>query len=122
MNGEKQNQTTTMRNNLLPSDGLTQVRFVHDCIQLVFQDVCFNLNNKVRIENDTDVFIQGEPGFCDALVSFLGLRPVEVAREPLTFDFGMGVRIIVQNDQASVSGPEAWTAHFSSGEIVVEQN
>jgi hypothetical protein len=111
-----------MRNNLLPSGGLTQVCFVHEYIQLVFQDVSFSLSNKVRIENDGDVFLQGEPGFCDALVSLIGLRPIDVARAPLTFDFGMGVRIIVQNNDASVSGPEAWTAHFSSGEIFVEHN
>ena len=41
-----------MLNVLLEAEPLSQVVFVHDYIQLILQDTCFNLCNRVTVHRD----------------------------------------------------------------------
>jgi len=62
--------------NLKPSEPLSQVVFIHDYLQLIFQDEGFNIYNLAEVERHGVKVSQGQPGFCDAVVSLIGQRVV----------------------------------------------
>lgn len=101
-------------------DPLSQVVFVHDYVQFVFQDRAFTLFNNVTYQIGAVALAQGEPGFCDALVGLIGnAATVEAACGSLTLDFGAGHRLAVSSSGA---GPEAWMFTVVGVPTVVEQN
>ena len=53
---------------LLLNCELSQVTFVHDYIQLTFQDVGLSAYNHVTLEANDTRLAQGDIGFCDLLV------------------------------------------------------
>ena len=109
-----------MSPDLLPTEPLSQVVFVHDYIQLVFQDSGFSIYNIAELRlGETSVF-QGQLGFCDGLVGLIGLSLISVSARPmLSLTFQGGVMLVVT--EAS-SGPEAWQYNSPGCPIVVEQN
>lgn len=109
-----------MRPNILPTEPLSQVVFVHDYIQLVFQDACFSIYNAAELRLDGFLILQGQSGFCDRLVNLIGQSLLYVLAEPvlsLTFQGG-AVLVVTQFGD----GPEAWQYNSANGPIVVEQN
>ena len=85
-----------MDSELLPTEQLSQMVFVHDYIQLVFQDERFSIYNRASITLNDTALKQRETGFADALVSLIGQRVVSVreATEPmLTLVFERGVQV-----------------------------
>lgn len=111
--------------NFQPPGKLSEVTFIHDYIQISFQDSGFSLYNRVAVRTEAGLFNQGEPGFCDALVSLIGQRAASVTLDvasALKFAFSGGETIVVLVDDASIRGPEAWQMHPPSGEFVVGQN
>jgi hypothetical protein len=100
-----------------PSDGLEQVVFVHDYIQLVFGDVRISLYGATSVRGRHAVYEREEPGFCDALVKLMGQRAIALdaaADCRLTIVFASGETIVV----LPTVGPEPWE-YAGSGEFIV---
>jgi hypothetical protein len=94
--------------------------FIHDYLQLVLQDTCFSIYNLAELRQGDSSLSQGEPGFCDVLVSLIGqpLIPASSSRSlALTFQGG-SILVVMQFGQ----GPEAWQYAALDKPIVVEQN
>jgi len=94
--------------------------FIHDYLQLVFQDTCFSIYNAAELRQGNSSLSQGQPGFCDGLVSLIGQPLISVSASPslsLTFQDG-AVLVVAQSEQ----GPEAWQYNSFGEQIVVEQN
>jgi hypothetical protein len=109
-----------MSPDLLPTEPLSQVVFVHDYIQLVFQDACFSIYNIAELRRGDTSVLQGQPGFCDGLVGLIGLPLISVSARPiLSLTFQGGVTLVVTE---VCSGPEAWQYNSPGCPIVVEQN
>jgi hypothetical protein len=109
-----------MRPEILPIDPLSQVVFIHDYLQLVFQDACFSIYNSSELSLGGVSVLFGQPGFCDGLVSLIGQALKSVSGSPsLTLSFQSGAILVVAQ---SGSGPEAWQFNSVGGPIVVEQN
>jgi hypothetical protein len=99
--------------------------FVHDYVQLVFQAECFSIFNIAQLVHDGNSVLQGQLGFCDALVGLLGQRVISVITTPpdlLALDFERGTRFCVLEDDENVRGPEAFVFYGLNNLIVVEQN
>ncbi len=96
---------------------------MHDDVQLVFQDEGFSIYNRTSIQIGVVQLLQGDPGFCDALVSLIGQRVVSTPkRNVLTLAFENGVELEVRGDDADITGPESFQFNGPNGVIVVEQN
>ena len=111
--------------NLKPSEPLSQVVFIHDYFQLIFQDEGLNIYNVAEIEHRRVNVAQSEPGFCDALVSLIGQGVTEVScsdSHVLTLSFDKGVHLVVRSDNDAVRGPEAFEFSGKSQFAVVKQN
>ncbi|MFA6094970.1 MAG: hypothetical protein WC757_03750 [Candidatus Paceibacterota bacterium] len=109
-----------MRPDILPIEPLSQVVFIHDYLQLVFQNACFSIYNAVELRQGNISLSQGQPGFCDGLVSLIGQPLTSASASPslsLTFQSGT-VLVLAQSGQNS----EAWQYNSFGWPIVVEQN
>jgi hypothetical protein len=114
-----------MNQKLQPLGPMSQVVFVHDYLQLVFQDDIFTLYNSPEIRSAGAQMSRGSPGFCDALVALLGQRLTLVSAnhaEPLILSFENGTRVIVPVSGRAASGPEAWRFGRTNGPVVVQEN
>jgi hypothetical protein len=110
---------------LKPSEPLTQVVFIHDYMQIVFEDESFNIYNLAEIENRGVKIEQGEPIFCNALVSLIGQRVIAVSRtnsHALKLSFSDGANFLVRCDNAAIKSPEAFEFNGNNQPTVVEQN
>jgi hypothetical protein len=109
-----------VRLEILPVEPLSQVVFIHDYFQLVFQEACFSIYNAAELRQGKSSLSQGQLGFCDSLVSLIGQRVTSASASPslsLTFQGGT-VLVVAQSGQ----GPEAWQ-YNSFGELIeVMQN
>lgn len=104
----------------VPKEPVTQVVFVEDYLQVVFQDECFSFYDPVEVTSDRRLLTHGQSGFCDALVGLIGERAVAVAadeNEQLTVVFGSGAALRTRPDLGTC--PEAWQFNGSDGQIVV---
>jgi hypothetical protein len=114
-----------MTPNLKPAEALSQVVFIHDYIQLVFQDEIFSIYNDAQVIRNRDVFRQGQLGFCDALVSLIGQRIISftvTGSSKLSLKFENGADFHVLSSDDAVRGPEAFEFHGTNNLLVVEQN
>jgi hypothetical protein len=103
---------------------LSQVAFIHDYVELAFGNARLSIYNEVSVLTSSGVYVQGEVGFCDALVQLIDQRAKESANPEgavLALEFEQGSRLHVRAGDAS-SGPEAFQFVGASGVIVVEQN
>jgi len=98
---------------------LSQVVFVEDYFQLVFQDQRLSVFGQALLSTGgVDVGL-GEPGFYDALVQLIGQQAdVISASSPvvLALAFQGGTRLQVIDNGAS---PEAFALHDENGRIIV---
>lgn len=112
-----------MKVDLQPVEPLSQVVFVHDYLQLVFQDHAFTLYNIATCSTDSGDFRQGQPGFCDALVSLIGQAArAQTLPDKLLLRFSSGAVVSVPVSGLDARGPEAWQFGQLGGPTVVEQN
>ena len=114
-----------MRSDARPIGPLTQVIFVHDYIQVKFDDDIYSLYNRLEIQNASGVLRQGQDGFTDALVNLIGHAITSDSREPgaalvLLFDNQSTLRVL--EGPENENGPEAYHYAAANGSIVVEQN
>lgn len=99
-----------MDSRLVPVEPLSEVAFIHDYFQLVFQEERFTVYNEAAIEDGGNVIRQGSVGFCDKLVEFIGQSVVAVTQTDayvlcLRFSGGATVRVEADHDP---SWPEAF--------------
>ena len=112
-----------MQVDLQPKEPLSQVVFVHDYLQLVFQGRAFTLYNLATYSNGSIELRQGQPGFCDALVSLIGQNArADALADSLLLQFSNGSVVSVPVSGADARGPEAWQFGQVGGPYVVEQN
>lgn len=98
-------------------DSLSQVVFIHDYIQLVLGESRLSIFFKAKVELGGRVLSQGEPGFCDMLVSLIGQKIAEIeSGKELKVVFEEGATLSVAEDG---EGPEAWTVSSLSQPLVV---
>lgn len=106
-----------------PIEPLSQVVFVHDYLQLIFQDCAFTLYNLATCSTGSGDFRQGQSGFCDALVSLLGQTArVEALSDKLLLHFSSGATVSIPISGPDTRGPEAWQFGQLGGPTIVEQN
>ena len=100
-----------MMNQLDCGEPLSQVCFVHDYIQLHFQEQRVTVFNTPKLSLPSGATIdQADVGFCDKLVSQIGQSIQEAGLfEGLHFiiRFGSGVEFIVQLTSEAANSPEA---------------
>ena len=108
---------------LQPKQPLSQVVFVHDYLQLVFQDCVYTLYNRATYAGQAGVIRQGEPGFCDSLVALID-QTVHADALPngLFLHFAGGAIVSVPTSGPDTRGPEAWQFGQLGGPYAVEQN
>jgi len=112
-----------MKVDLQPIEPLSQVVFVHDYLQLVFQDSTFTIYNTASCSADAGEFRQGQAGFCDAVVSLIDQSArVEALADKLLLRFSGGSVVSVPVSGSDSRGPEAWQFARLGGPTVVEQN
>ena len=111
--------------NLKPSEPLSQVVFIHDYLQLVFQDERFSIYNLAEVELRGVKVTQGQPGFCDVVVSLIGQRVTAASHSDvyaLRLSFEEGAQFVVRSDEAAITGPEAFKFNGKNQLLIVEQN
>lgn len=112
-----------MRVDLQPKQPLSQVVFVQDYLQLVFQDCCFTVYNLATYSSVSGELRQGEPGFCDALVSLIDKTArVDALAGNLLLHFSDGALVSVPVSGADARGAEAWQFSQVGYATVVEKN
>ena len=110
---------------LHPTEPLSQVVFIYDYIQLIFESRYFNLYNLTQLVQHDMAYDQGHSGFCDALVSLMGNRVVQVyhcTRYKLVLEFENGAKLYVPAALKFVCGPEAFQSEDIHGRLIVGQN
>ena len=114
--------STNPLNALLKAPPLSEIRFVHDYIQLVFDEYTLNVYNAPRLLVDDQVIERPEDGFCDRLVDLIGQRVTAVVCEPDvadTFVFGGGASLSIRLDESSWHGPESFSLSGPGDLLVV---
>ena len=113
-----------MHPRLLPESPLSQVVFVHDYLQLVFQDENFSLYNSVVVRVGAIEYEQGSTGFADSLISLVGETVIEVDGSEecaLLLKFERGAQVMVLK-ASGAKCPEAFQFNGKQRSIVVDQN
>jgi hypothetical protein len=110
---------------LLPTEPLSEVAFVHDYVQLGFQNERFSLLNRVRVGAPSRTSTQGEREFAGLLVGLIGQRVTQVSKSPaamLELHFQDGSSVQILRGEEFASGAEAFIFTRDGGPIVVEHN
>jgi hypothetical protein len=100
------------------ADPLSSVVFIHDYVQLVFQELGLNIYAPCAVTTGTRTNSSGEAGYADDLVSLIGqsVRRVE--------DRGNSIRLIFDSDTSVQiapygSGPEAFSINQEGRPTIV---
>ena len=107
---------------LLDAEPLSQVVFIHDYIQLVFNGMHFNLYGAVTVHHAGRTLLRKDTGFCDELCGLIGQRIIDTSTEErqyaaVTFEKGMTVAVSVRTEDNV--GPEAFSLGDNKGLMVV---
>lgn len=107
-----------------PRVTLSEVRFVQDYVQLVFQHETLSVYNEATVCSDGKRLSTGEPGFADALVQLIGRRPKSVHEDSetmLTIHFDDGSTFTILKESPRSTTLEAFQFTHEEG-IVVGHN
>jgi hypothetical protein len=106
---------------LTPQAPLSQVVFVHDYLQLVFDDERFSIFNPCLLSVAGRDVRAGTMGFCDSLVALIGQTATRSSTsELLLLCFSGGATLtVLRSNSGSV---EAFTFHGEHNLVVVERN
>lgn len=110
---------------LMDAKPLSQVVFVHDYVQFVFQNTYFNLYNPVTVGLGDRTLSRNDLGFCDELCRLIGHRVVDTSTEVgrvASVEFENGTRVSVSLRTEDATGPEAFELGDNKGTCVVQQN
>jgi hypothetical protein len=107
---------------LLDAEPLSQVVFIHNYIQLVFQGMSFNLYGAVTLYRSGCTLMRKDVGFCDELCRLIDQRVVSTTSEygqyaAITFSGGTTVSVSVRPEDNV--GPEAFYLGDNKGLMVV---
>jgi hypothetical protein len=112
-----------MEHSLQPEDPLSQIVFIHDYLQLVFQDCALTIYNRASYTYGGVELLQGQPGFCDALVALIEQSArAEFVSGQLSLHLANGAVVCVSNSGIGARRPEAWQFGRLGGPQLVEQN
>ena len=106
------------------ADPLSQVVFVHDYVQLRFQETALSLYSRLTLATGHRVLLRTDPDFCDALVGLVGQRVASVgyrAENHLRITFGGGITLIASLRAVDANGPELFQLNRPGLPPVVEQ-
>ncbi len=114
-----------MQPNLIPASPLSQVVFVHDYFQLLFQDDTFNIYSLAEVVQEGAVLRQGQFGFCDAVVGLIGKSVASVTNAPrgelvLRFECGASFRVVGGPDGQHGFPHDSWEYHGPNDLFVCE--
>jgi hypothetical protein len=106
------------------ADTMSQVTFVHDYVQLVFQDLVMTIYSPIAVMIGATPIVKGDPTFCDRLVALIGSRVESVTDVPigqlrLRFEGGIDVSVSLRTEDAN--GPEFFQIDRPGFPIIVEQ-
>jgi hypothetical protein len=104
---------------------MSQVVFIHDYIELVFQETRWSLYNPVTVHCSGCTLTESDLGFADALRCLIGQRVVETSAEQGQFasaTFEGLTQVFVSLRSEDARGPEAYELGNDKGLSVVEQN
>ena len=105
------------------AERLTQVVFVHDYIQLAFQDLRLSVYCAFSIISPGTVLNKDSRGFCDKLVGLIGQRAVSVRFAPsvsLVIAMEKGDTVSLSLRDVDVIGPECFQITQPGQPIIVE--
>jgi hypothetical protein len=110
---------------VLDAEPLSEVVFIHDYIQLVFQGTRWSLYNPVSAHRSGCTLTASDIGFADELRRLIGQRVVGTSTESgqfsaVTFEEQTQVSVSLRREDAV--GPEAYELGDDKGLHVVEQN
>ena len=110
---------------LCEADALSQVVFVQDYIQLVFQNYRLSIYNRVRISRDESRWDESTPGFCDELRRLIGQRATHTSYArgdafAVMFEDRTTVAISLKPEDATIV--EAFELVNDQGLWILEQN
>jgi hypothetical protein len=94
---------------LLDAAPVSQIVFVHDYLQIVFDDTRLSVYASATVSSGSRTLVRSEAGYCDALADLIGNRVTSVeyvrARQlRLTFEGGESVAVSLLSD--GVIGPD----------------
>jgi hypothetical protein len=111
---------------LNPTEPLTQVVFVHDYVQLVFDTDILSIYNPMTFHvSQGERLAQGQIGFADALVGLIGAKALSVHTSQdqcLALQFESKGKLAVRRATDDSARPEAFQFSSGAGDIVVQQN
>src|SRR6188768_518133 len=103
---------------------LSQVVFVHDYVQLRFQETCLALCSRLVVTTDSATLCQSDRGFADALVALVGQRAASVdylAGNHLRVTFTGGGSLSASLHAEDASGAELFQLQGPGIATIVEQ-
>ena len=106
---------------------MSQVVFIHDYIQLIFQDCIINVyNDSEIIPKNKPAIIKGSTGYADSIVQLIDKKITEVTYsegEKLSLLFSNGNRFNILLGSSAAHGPEAFEiSGYPIEDTIVEQN
>ena len=113
-----------LKSALLSAEPLSQVIFVHEYVQLRFQDTCLSLYSLLSVGTGRSVLNRSDHGFCDALVELINQRVASVdyrAENHLRITFAGGGSVTASLKANDVIGPELFQLDQPGMPTIVEQ-
>ncbi len=91
---------------------LSEIRFLHDYLQLIFQECLLTINNdpEIRLANG-QVIRRYSAGFCDVLAGLIGENvktALLVENERCSIEFTGGVELVIPLTKGSAKAAEAF--------------
>ncbi len=111
---------TLLSEALTSAEPLNSVIFIHDYVQLTFQEVVLSIYGRFSVLGPGDQAVStGDAGFCDAVVSLIEDRvvAVEESADQLELLFRSGRRISIRATDAE--GPESFSLSQPRGPTIV---
>lgn len=110
---------------LTEAAALSEVRFVHDYMQLVFWPYGLSIYAKVIVSTKGRVLFPNDVGYFDSICTLIGQKLVAITRTEgveLEFKFSGGTGILVSLRLEEAVGPEvAMLSHEDGGHLMVER-
>jgi hypothetical protein len=91
------------------AEPLSSVVFVHDYVQLVFQDLILSVFAPLSVTVEETSILHGERGFADELVALIGASVVSTEFGDNLFNLAFDQGAVVSFDASDGSVPEAFT-------------
>lgn len=108
---------------LAKANALSEVRFVHDYVQFIFEPHTLSLYAPLHVLTDGHALARGNVGYYDSICSLIGQNLTDVTRHErkrLEFAFSNGTKVILSLRSEDAAGPEIAELSTPSGEIMVE--